>query len=87
MTQQHLVGQGLLITESSLSHWNNTLGRTPLEHWSARPLTDTSHNTHRRQASIPSAVFEPAIPACEQRQTHTFDRAVTETSYLLLEAP
>ena len=34
---------------------------------------------------MPSFVFEPAIPGSEQRQTHSFDRAVTETGYLLLE--
>jgi len=34
---------------------------------------------------MPSAVFEPAIPASEQRQTHSFNRAVSETGHLLLE--
>jgi len=34
---------------------------------------------------MPSAVFELAIPASEQRQTHSFDRAVTETGHLLFE--
>ena len=34
---------------------------------------------------MPSAVFEPATPDSEQRQTHTFDRAAPETGYLLVE--
>jgi hypothetical protein len=34
---------------------------------------------------MPSFVFEPAVPASEQRQTQTFHRAATVTGYLLLE--
>ena len=33
-----------------------------------RPLT--THNTHKRQASMLEAGFEPAIPASERTQTH-----------------
>jgi len=29
----------------------------------------TTHNTHKRNTSIPPAGFEPAIPASEQPQT------------------
>jgi len=38
MVQQPPVGQGLLIVEDSLSHSirNTTIGRTPLDEWSAR---------------------------------------------------
>jgi hypothetical protein len=43
-----------------------TVGRTPLDEWSARRrdlyLTNT-HNTHNGQPSMPPAGFEPAIPA------------------------
>jgi len=34
-------------------------------------------NNHNRQISMPSAGFEPAIPASELPQTHALDRAAT----------
>jgi hypothetical protein len=37
-----------------------------------RPLPD---NTHNRQASMPSAGFEPAVPASERPETHVSYRA------------
>jgi hypothetical protein len=54
-----------------------TFGRTPLDEWSARrrDLYPTTHNTHKRQTSMPPAGFEPTIPASERQQTHTLDRA------------
>jgi hypothetical protein len=54
----------------SLRH--TTLGRTPLDEWSARrrDLYLTTHNTHNRQTAMLQAGFEPAIPASERRQTH-----------------
>ena len=58
---------------------HDTLGRTPQDRWSARrtALYLTTHNTHRRQTSMPPAGFEPAIPASERLQTHALDRAAT----------
>jgi len=58
---------------------HTTIGRTPLEEWSARrrDLYLTTHNTCKRQTSMPPAGFEPAIPASERRQTPTLDRAAT----------
>jgi hypothetical protein len=49
-----------------------TLGRTPLDKWSAlrRDLYLTTHNIHKRQTSKPLAGFKPTIPASEQPQTH-----------------
>ena len=48
-----------------------TLGRIPLEEWSARrrDLYLTTHNTHKRQTSMPAAGFECAIQASERLQT------------------
>jgi hypothetical protein len=45
-----------------------TLGRTPLDEWSARrrDLYLTTHDNHTRQISIPPAGFEPTIPASNQ---------------------
>ena len=64
-TQQHLAGQDLLTVQAS--HPYTTLGRTPLHEWSARrtDLYLTTHNIHKRQTSMPSAVFEPTNPASE----------------------
>ena len=60
-----LVGQGLLIMEDSWLHSirHTTLGRTPLDGWSARrtDLYLTTHSTHNRQTSMPPVGFEPTI--------------------------
>jgi len=37
----------------------------------------TTHNTHKRQTFMPSAGFEPAIPASQRPHTHALDRAAT----------
>ena len=60
--------QGFTIT---LRH--TTLGRTPLDEWSARrrDLYLTAHNTHKTQT------FEPKIPASEGPQNHALNRAAT----------
>jgi len=80
MAQQPLVGQCLLIIETSRWHPQHTaLVRIPLDEWSARrnDLYLTTHNTQKRQISIPAAGFKPAIPASERPQTHALDRAAT----------
>jgi len=58
-----------------------TIGRTPLDAWSARrrDLYLTTHNTHNRQTSMPPVVFEPTVPAGERPQTYALDRAATWT--------
>jgi hypothetical protein len=43
-----------------------------------RPLYLTTHNTHKRQTSMPLAGFEPAIPASERPQNYALDRAATK---------
>ena len=47
-----------------------TVGRTPLDEWSARhrDLYLTKQDTHNRQISMPSVGFEPKISAGEQPQ-------------------
>jgi hypothetical protein len=54
-----------------------TFGRTPLDEWSARRrnLYPTTHKTHNRQTSMPSAGIETTISAGERPQTHALDRA------------
>jgi hypothetical protein len=43
---------------------------------------DLTHNTHKRQASMPLAGFEPTILASELPPTHALNRAaVSELAY------
>jgi hypothetical protein len=51
---------------------STTLGRTPLDEWSAqrRDLYLTTHNTHK-------SGIRPTIAASERPQTHALDRAAT----------
>ena len=45
-----------------------TVGRTPLDEWSARrrDLYLTTHDTHNRRISMPPVGFEPTISAGER---------------------
>jgi len=56
-----------------------TISRTPLDEWSAcrRDLDVTTHNSQKRQTSVPLVGFEPTIPASEYPQTHALDRVAT----------
>jgi len=61
---------------------HSTLGRIPLNEWASpcRDLYLTTHNTHKRQISMPPpAGFEYEIPASEWPQTYALDRAATGT--------
>jgi hypothetical protein len=60
--------RGLMWHLVTLRH--TTLGKTPLDEGSARrrDLYLTTHNTHKRQTSMPPAGFEQAIPASERPQ-------------------
>ena len=62
-----------------------TVGRTPLDEWSARrrDLNLTTHNTHNRQISMPPVGFEATISAGERPQTYALDRAATGTGIIL----
>ena len=53
-----------------------TVGRTPLDEWSARrrDLYLTTHNTHNRQISMPPVGFEPTISPGERPQTYAWPR-------------
>jgi len=56
-----------------------TFGSTSLDEGSARRrnLYLTTHNTHKRQTSMPPVGFETAIPVSEWPQAYALDRAVT----------
>jgi hypothetical protein len=79
MSQQPLVGQGLLIIEASRSqsytpHSVDSSGRviSPTQ----RPLPDDTQNSLETDIHAPRG-FEPTIPASERPQTHALDRAAT----------
>ena len=42
----------------------------------------TTHNTHKRQTSVPPERFKAASPASERLQSHVLDRAVPRISGL-----
>ena len=50
----------------------STVGRTPLDEWSARrgDLCLKTHDTHNRQISMPPVGIEPTISAGERPQTY-----------------
>jgi hypothetical protein len=89
MARQPYMGLGLLI--SSRLHYHTlfrhtTLGRTPLDEVPARrrDLYLTTHNTHKRQTSMPPVGFEPTILVSEWSQTHALDRTATGIGKVLL---
>jgi hypothetical protein len=53
---------------------HTTLDRTPPVKWPAqrRDLYLTTHNTHKREKSMPEVGFKPGIPASERPHTHAF---------------
>jgi hypothetical protein len=52
----------------------HTIGRTPLDEGSARnSYYLTTHNTHKRQISVPPAGLEIAIPARQRSLTYSLD--------------
>jgi hypothetical protein len=65
----HCRSRGLLLHMITLRH--TILGRTSLDEGSARrrDLYLTTHNTQKRQASIPPVECEPAIAASKRPQT------------------
>jgi hypothetical protein len=64
---------------------HTTLGRTPLDDWSAprRELYLTTHVTHYREIFMPPAGFQLAIPAIERRQTDALDSTANGIRFYL----
>jgi hypothetical protein len=58
---------------------HTTLGRMCLDEGPPRrrDLYLTTHNTHKRQTSMPSAGLEPTTPVSERPQTYALDGAAT----------
>jgi hypothetical protein len=74
-TQQLLMGQGLLIIDVHFYNQPYTPHVVRLLWSSGQADAVVSHNTHKRQTSMPSAGFETTIPASERPQVHALDRA------------
>ena len=64
--------------------WNTTCCRTLLREWSARrrDLYLTTHNTHKRQTSMPPAGFESTNPERQRQQTHTSHPVTTTVTII-----
>ena len=64
----------------------STVGRTPLDEWSARrrDLSLTTHDTHNRQISMPPVGFEPTISEGERpAAAHRYDISSLRVNQLL----
>jgi hypothetical protein len=88
MEQQLLVGLGLLIMEALLLHSKHTtLSRTPLDERKARrgDLYLTTHNTHKRQTSMPWGDSNPQSQQAKGPQTHVLYRTEAECTAFILE--
>jgi hypothetical protein len=70
---QPIVGQGLLVTATSISHSiiHTTLGRVPLDERSARrrDLYLTTHNTHKKETSMTPVGFDPQYQKASRRRS------------------
>ena len=60
-------GPGRPLWLSSIALRHTTVGRAPLDEWSARlrELYLTTHDAHKRQTSMLAARYKPAIPASD----------------------
>jgi hypothetical protein len=87
MARQPLGGLGRLIFRffTITRFRQTTVGRTPLDEEPARrrDLYLTTHNTHKRQTSMPPVGFEPTILVSERPQTHAVDRTATGIGQLV----
>ena len=74
-----LSGSGLHYRGFAIALRDTILDKTPLDKGSALhgDLYLTTHNTHKRQTSMPPAEFEPAISPSVRPQTYALDRSVT----------
>jgi hypothetical protein len=85
VAQQLISGLGCLIVELTRSH---TIRYTHTRYdskqvisSSQRPLPTQTNNKHNRRTSMPSAEFEPAIPAIKRPQIYVLDRTATLIGY------
>jgi hypothetical protein len=88
MARQPLGGLGRLIFRGfTITFFRQaTLDKTPLDEGPARrrDLYLTTHNTHKRQTSIPPVGFKPTILVSELPHTHALDRTATGIGTIIL---
>jgi hypothetical protein len=79
IAQQPLVGEGCLSIEDWESHLDTpySVGLLRTSDQPDAHTSTTTHNTRKRQTSMPPAGFEPTFPASERLQTHYLDRAAS----------
>jgi hypothetical protein len=77
--QQYLAGQDHLIIKGSrpLSDMLHSVGLLWMSDWPTQRLYLTTHNTQKRNTSIPPAGFKPKIPAFKWLQPPALDHAAT----------
>jgi hypothetical protein len=75
-----MMSHGFPLRGFTITLKHTTLGRTDLDELSTiqRNLYLTTHNSHKRQTSIPAG-FEPTVPASDRPQTYDLDSADTRT--------
>jgi hypothetical protein len=82
---QALIVQGGPLAFLFRVSWSHTYKHTVGLLWTSdQPVAEASTYTgqHRRQTNMPSAGFEPAIPATKRPQTYALDRASIEAGYI-----
>jgi hypothetical protein len=88
MEQQPNAGLGRVAVQFSTSYTTGQTQPLGLLHMSDQPVSETTtyttHNKHNRRTSIPSAWFEPAIPANKQFQTYFLERTATGIVFRLI---
>ena len=80
MTQQPVMGQGLLIIDDSRSHTVLSVGLLWTSDHLVAETSTWQHITLTRKTSMLLVGLDPSIPASERPQTHTSERAATGIS-------
>jgi hypothetical protein len=76
MAQQPHWARAFSLPGFTITRRHTTIGRTPLDEWSfrRRDFYLIKQNTQKRQTSMPTAGFEPAIPVSEEPCSHALNR-------------
>jgi hypothetical protein len=79
LAQQPNSGQGHLTLEFSASHKHTTVGKICFDEGLAprRDLYLTTHNTHKKETSMPPAGFDTSVPASKGPLTLALDHLTT----------
>ena len=80
MALRSTAGHGLLILEVPRSHTNepDSVGLLWTSDQLVAEISTITHNTHKREISMPPAGFEPTISESERPHTYALDSAATD---------